>query len=292
VRRLTGAIDDALFGPETGARLVYVQSGLAVVLALRMALGPYRAFAELPTALFDPVPVLAWLPGVPSAAVIIAVQVAGASAALAAAFRRWPRQTFAVAWLCYLFLAGLRGSRGKVLHNDLLLLWTSAVFLLAPTRVSVRDREPSRTYGWPVRVAIVVTALIYFLAAFHKLQRSGLDWVLGDNMRYVLRWGPSVGEPALPGLAAWVGRNAIPAHLSAAFILGVELAFPLAIFWRRARPVLALAAVVLHLGTWLLLGLDYWAWALAVPIVLIDWVWVVDRLRGHDPRSGKRTAVA
>ena len=269
--RVRQLVDDALFGPESGRRLVFVHSALAVLIALRVGLGPYRELARLPDALFDPVPVLAFLPSMPSAAVIVAIQVVGVGAALLAAARRWPRVTFAVAWLAYLVLAGLRGSRGKVLHNDLLLLWTSAVFLLAPVRASWRDREPTRAHGWPVRTAIVVTALIYFFAGYHKLRRSGFDWVTGENMRYILRWGPSIGEPALPSVSDRIADSPLASQLTAAMLLGVELAFPLVIWWRRLRPWLALAAAGLHVGTWFLLGLDYWAWALAVPILLVDW---------------------
>jgi hypothetical protein len=264
-------LKDTLFGPETGRRLVLVHSALAVVIALRVGLGPYRQLAELPDALFDPVPVLGFLSSMPSAGVIGAVQVVGVVAAVLAACRRWPRQAFAVAWLCYLVLAGLRGSRGKVLHNDLLLLWTSAVFLFAPVKVSIRDREKSREHGWPIRTGIVVIALIYFFAAYHKLRRSGLDWVTGDNMSFILRWGPAIGEPALPEVADRIARSDALSRMTAALLLGVEVAFPLVIWWRWMRPWLALAAVGLHIGTWFLLGLDYWAWALTVPIVLIDW---------------------
>ena len=278
LRRL---VDDALWGPETGRRLVFVHSALAVLIALRVGLGPYRELAELPDALFDPVPVLGFLSAMPSAGVIVAIQVVGVVAALLAAARRWPRATFAIAWVCYLVLAGLRGSRGKVLHNDLLLLWTSAVFLLAPVRASWRDREPSRENGWPVRVAIVVAALIYFFAGYHKLRRSGIDWVLGENMQYILRWGPAIGEPALPAVADTIAESPLLSKLTAGMLLGVELAFPLVIWHRWLRPWLGLAAAGLHVGTWFLLGLDYWAWALAVPILLVDWStgWPVQRGR-------------
>lgn len=278
VRRL---LDDALFGPESGRRLVFVHSALAVLIALRVGLGPYRELARLPDALFDPVPVLGFLSGMPSVTAIGAIQVVGVVAALLAAARRWPRVTFAVAWLAYLVLAGLRGSRGKVLHNDLLLLWTSAVFLLAPVRASWRDRVPSRENGWPVRVAIVVAALIYFFAGYHKLRRSGIDWVTGENMRYILRWGPAIGEPALPSVSDRIADSPLASQLTAAMLLGVELAFPLVIWWRRLRPWLALAAAGLHVGTWFLLGLDYWAWALAVPILLVDWSAVRSSRRGR-----------
>jgi hypothetical protein len=271
VPRVRRMIDDALWGPESGRRLVLVQSALALLIAVRVGLGPYRELARLPDDLFDPVPVLGFLSSMPSREVIIGIQVVGVVAALLAAGRRWPRVTFAVAWLAFLVLAGLRGSRGKVLHNDLLLLWTTAVFLLAPANVDWRDTEPKREHGWPIRVATVVMSLIYFFAAYHKLRRSGLGWVTGDNMSFILRWGPAIGQPALPAVADLIADNAVLYHLTAALLLGVELAFPLVIWHRWLRPPIAVAAVGLHIGTWFLLGLDYWAWALTVPIVLIDW---------------------
>ncbi|MGE0796602.1 MAG: hypothetical protein AB7H43_14760 [Acidimicrobiia bacterium] len=283
LRRL---VDDALWGAGTPRRLAFVRSGLAVVIGLRVGLGSYRQLAELPDALFDPVPVLGLLDGMPSAGTIVAIQVVGVVAAGLAAFRRWPRATFAVAWLAYLVLAGLRGSRGKVLHNDLLLLWTSAALLLAPAvgrGAGAHDRRPSRAFGWPVRTATAVGALVYFFAGFHKLRRSGPGWVLGDNIQWVMRWGPSVGSSPLQGLTDWVGAHSLAAIVSAAFIVGVELTFPLVIWHPRVRPLYAAAAVVLHVGTWLLLGLDYWAWALTMPLLLVDWPAVLDRVRaGRD----------
>jgi hypothetical protein len=277
LRRL---LDEALWGPETARRLVFVRTGLAILIGLRVGLGSYRQLAETPDVLFDPVPVLGWLDSMPGAGVIVAVQVVGVIAAALAAARRWPRAAFAVAWVCYLVLAGIRGSRGKVLHNDLLLLWVAAAFLLAPGTAGSHDRTPTRASGWPIRLAIVVTALVYFFAGYHKLRRSGLDWVFGDNMSWIMRWGPSIGASPWQGLTEWVGENRPAAVASAAFILAVELAFPLVIWHRWLRPWWAAAAVALHVGTWLLLGLDYWAWALTVPLVLVDWPAVLDRVRG------------
>lgn len=269
--RVRRALDDALWGPETGARLVVVHVGLSLLIGLRIVLGSYRQLAITPRALVDPVPILGWLDTMPPARVFVALQVVGGLAALAAALRRRPRLAFAVAWVCYLVLAGLRGSRGKVLHNDLLLLWASAPFLLAPSQVDARDPEPRRRYGWPVRTAIVIVALAYAFAGYHKLRRSGPAWAYGDNMRYVALWGPSIGASGWPGLATWVGDHLWVSRASGVFILGLELTFPVVIFARWTRVWYALAAVVLHVMTWFLLGLDYWAWAITVPLVLIDW---------------------
>jgi hypothetical protein len=281
VTRVRRWLDDALWGPETALRLVIVHIGLSALIGLRIVLGSYRQLADTPTALVDPVPLLGWLDRMPSAEVFVAIQVIGGLAALAAVLRRQPRLAFAVAWLCYLVLAGLRGSRGKVLHNDLLLLWASAPFLLAPVgrAVDVRDRVARRGYGWPIRVAMVITALVYFFAGYHKLRRSGIDWVLGDNMRYLMLWGPSIGEAQWEGLARWVGEHLWAAKASGAFILGLEITFPVVLVVRRLQLWYALAAVFLHVTTWLVLGLDYWAWAATVSVLFIDWPALVERLR-------------
>ena len=291
--RLRAALDDALWGPETASRLLLVHIGLSVLIGVRIVAGSYRQLADTPPALVDPVPFLAFLDRMPSAEVFVAIQVVGGVAALAAALRRRPRLAFAVAWACYLVLAGLRGSRGKVLHNDLLLLWASAPFLFAPAVLDVRDRIARRRYGWPVRVAIVIVALVYLLAGYHKLRRSGLEWAYGDNMRYVALWGPSIGGSGWKELAQWTGEHVWVSRASGVFILGFELTFPVVVFVRRLRAWYALAAVFLHVSTWFLLGLDYWAWAITVPLLLIDWPAVAGRLRarGGQP-AGDRRSVA
>jgi hypothetical protein len=270
---------DVLWGPETGARLVVVHVGLSALIGLRIALGSYRQLADTPEALFDPVPILGFLDAVPAAPVLVGLQVVGVVAAAAAVARRHPRLAFAVAWVVYLVLAGIRGSRGKVLHNDLLLIWVSVPFLLAPVRATLQDRTPRRDHGWPIRSAMVVAALIYGLAGLHKLQRSGLDWALGDNVRYVMLWGPSVGQALWDGLATWIAERDWAARATGAFILTFELTFPLAVLRRGLQPLYALVAVCLHVATYILLGLDYWAWAAAVLLLFVDWPAVVASAR-------------
>lgn len=279
-------VDGALWGPETGRRLLFVHTGLAALIGLRIALGSYRELAGTPKALFEPVPVLAWVPSMPPAWGFVALQVVGVLAAMAAVARRRPRLAFAVAWLCYLVLAGLRGSRGKVLHNDLLLLWTSVPFLLAPVEVAWNDRERRRDHGWPLRSATAIAGLIYFFAGYHKLRRSGLDWAVGDNVRYVMLWGPSVGAAKWDAMATWIGEHLWASKATGTFILLFELSFPVALVRRRLQPLYALVAVALHVTTWLFLGLDYWAWALTVLLLFVDWPALIGRMRDGTPAAG------
>jgi hypothetical protein len=286
VNRIRRKVDDILWGPETAARLLIVHVGLAALIGARVALGSYRQLAKTPDALVEPVAVLGWIHSMPPVWVFVAIQLVGTLAAIAAVCRWRVRWTFAVAWLSYLVLAGLRGSRGKVLHNDLLLLWVSAPFLLAPVVArwhgvaELRRQVAQRAFGWPVRAATALCALIYFYAGYNKLTRSGLSWVTGDNMRYVMLWGPRVGSPAWAGLTRWVGEHLWAARGSAAFILAIELSFPVVLFVRRLKAPYAVATMLLHIGTWFLLGLDYWAWALTVPLLLIDWPAVALRVSG------------
>jgi hypothetical protein len=277
--------DDTLFGPETARRLMVVHIGLSLIIAYRLIGYPYWQLADAPPALVDAVPVLGWVDQMPSAEVFVALQVVGFGAALAAALRKRPKLAFALAWVCLLVLAGLRGSRGKVLHNDLLLLWASAPFLLAPAVIDIRDRVARRVYGWPIRSAIVIVALIYLAAGVKKLVSSGPAWVFSDNMQYVMLWGPSVGQPKLPELTQWIGEHPWASILSAAGIIGIELTMPVVLFIRRLRPLYALAAVLLHLMTWVVLGLDYWSWILTVPLLFIDWPKVWDRTRAWRSRD-------
>lgn len=293
--RLRASLDEALWGPETAARLMVVHVGLSALIGVRIVAGSYRQLAGTPAALVDPVPFLGFLDRMPSASIFVALQAVGGLAALAAVLRRRPQLAYAVAWVSYLVLAGLRGSRGKVLHNDLLLLWVSAPFLLAPAAIDLRDRVARRRYGWPIRVAIVITALIYLFAGYHKLRRSGPSWAYGDNMRYVALWGPSIGSSGWKDLAQWTGEHVWVSRASGVFILGFELAFPVVVFVPRLRVLFALGAVFLHVSTWFLLGLDYWAWALTVPLVLIDWPavarWLQARL-GRSPSPVEAEAVS
>lgn len=262
-------IDDALTAPGTAHRLAAVRAGLAVVIALRLATGPYAELAGQPAALFRPPDVLAWLPSMPPLAVLVALQVVGTVAAGAAATGRRATATFAVAWGSLAVLAGLRGGLGKVLHNDVLLLLAAVPIMLAPAGARWGDLRSSRRWGWPVRAAMAVVAAVYFACAVQKLRHSGLDWVTGDNMRWIL-YSASAGTRAPTTAAAlFIADRAWLAHLTAGALLATELAAPVLLAVRRTRLLFVALAALLHLGTWLTLGLDYWGWALTVAVVAL-----------------------
>jgi hypothetical protein len=261
-----------LYPPGTELQLSAVITGLAALLGLQMAFFPWSELAGLPPSLFRPVPVLGFLDAMPSAEVIVAIQVAGVVAA-ALATLGWRRPlTFALAWLPYLVLAGLRASRGKVQHNDLLLLIAAVPFLVAPpTRwLHQASTVPSRRWGWPGRAALTVVAGAYFFTGFRKLLTSGLAWVASDNMRWILYAGAG-GKSKVPEAALFIADRPWLAHLAAAGVMAYELGFPFLMLFRRTRPLLVVLAFAFHGGTWVTLGLDYWKYAFVVTLLLVDW---------------------
>jgi Vitamin K-dependent gamma-carboxylase len=268
-------LDRALFGPESPARLWWTHTALAALIALRIVAGPYRQLDPTPDGLFRPVWFLWWLPSMPDAAAILAIQVIGGAAVVAFVFRRWPRASFAVAWVAYLVLAGLRDSRGKILHNDVLLLLATVPFLVAPLAVDRRERTPDARCGWPIGTGIAVVALGYFFAGYWKLVRSGLDWVTSDNVRLSVAWGPKPAVGRWDWLADVVTSTSWFGKVIAAVTLAFELSFPIVLFVRRARIAYVVIATTLHISTYFLFGLDYWAWIGLLWILFVDWPAVV-----------------
>jgi hypothetical protein len=287
-RSIGRRLDDLLFGPEAPARLVAVQGLFLVLISVRTILSPYPKLAGAPAGLFKPATVVSWLDRMPPRGVIIAVQAVIVAAAIAwfliGRNPQWRgpirRSTYAIAWLGFLFLAALRGSRGKIFHIELLLVWASLPLVFAPGDGRWSDRRPRRRSGWAIRTAIAVMAVIYCMTGIWKLRNSGLDWVFSDNMKWALAWGRVRGErPPLGDLGTFLAYHQWMTEVFAGFILAFECTFPLVVFFRRLRPLYIAAAWLFHLGTMGLLGLDYLVWPCTVTILLVDWPAVADRLQ-------------
>jgi hypothetical protein len=295
VRRLEGFI----FAPEDARRLAALRIGLCGLLAWRLAIGDFTFVADQPGALFQPVSFMKLLPEMPGHDLAVALQVAGVGAALLAAAGLWTRLSLPVAFACALVLNGMLNSTGKIIHNDVLLMLCLVPLLASPgaasaawslrlrrgggkERRAVTAPSSGEAYGWPVRTAMVVVALAYFFVGFQKLRFSGLDWVTTDNLRFVLYASSDVqAEPN--GVALFVADRAWLAHLLAAGTVFVELGFPLALVIPRLRWLFVPAAVSLHIGIWLAMGLDYSAQALTVVIVFVNWPVVVGWMRRRAP---------
>jgi hypothetical protein len=269
-----------LFSPGSELQLTAVTTGLVALIGFQLAFFPWSELAQLPPSLLRPVPLLFFLHAMPPAGVIVSIHVVGVVGAALATVGWRRRTTLAVAWLAYLLLAALRASRGKIQHNDLLLLIGCIPFLLAPVTRWLHQATARRSvrWGWPIHTALAFVAGAYFFTGLRKLTVSGIAWVTSDNMRWILYAGAN-GKAKVPEIALFVADRPWLSHLAAAAVMGFELAFPLLLLHRRARPAIIAAAFAFHGGTWLTLGLDYWKYAFVVALLLVDWVPPVLRLR-------------
>jgi len=298
------AIDRFVFAPEDARRLAAIRIGLFGVLALRLATnGDYADVAGQPQALFDPVSLFHLVSGMPSPGLTAALQVAGVAAALIAAAGLRPRLSFPSAFAIALVLNLMLNATGKIIHNDVVLTLCLLPLLASPRAASrawalplswgrprpAAARERLATaYGWPIRTAMVVIGLAYLIVGVQKLRYSGLDWVTTENLRWVL-YASSDSQADPNAVALFVADRAWLVHLFAAGTIVVEVGFILCLPFARLRWLFVPAAVSLHLGIWIAMGLDYSAQILAVIIVFVNWVPVVGRFRRSPVSTPVRT---
>lgn len=264
-------------GVRATEALAAARLALAVVLGLRLALSPFAAAVGQPQALWQPRGTGLIFRAPPPVALVCALQIVGVAGV---GLYLWRRRlaTLALGWMCLLVLAGLRTSLGKILHNDVLLLLAAVPLLLAgaPRRglggggadrpgVTLDDVEARR--GLDAAAAIVL--LSYFSAGWWKVLRSGPAWAFSDNLRWSLAAGRAGSR--WPGLTSWLVAHPVVCSSLAVGLLVLELSAPLLWFQPRLVPLFVAAAVVMHGGTWLVLGLDYWAHLATVALVLLPW---------------------
>ena len=272
------ALDEWLFAPEMAGRLRVMRLLLAVLLGLRLATSPFRGLAEQPAALFQPVWFLSWMDHMPSVGVIVAFQVVGVLGAIAAVVGWRERGTFLMAWSSLMVLAALRASRGKVQHNDLLLLLVAGVIAAAPVGLRLLDQRRSPAWGWPVRTSLLVVTGAYFLTGFQKLVASGPAWVLSDNLRNVMYAARFSGKAPTDEVSLYIADRPALAHLVALVTVVIELGAVVVLVRPRLRPAFVVAAAMLHAGIYVTHGLDYSMWVATTAVVLIDWDAVLRRV--------------
>lgn len=263
-RRAVAAGEDAGATTRVGGRtpLAVARLALAVLLGLRLALSPFAAAVGQPGSLWRPRGTGLIFGSPPPVALVVGLQGVGAAAA---ALYLWRRRLapLVVAWACLLVLAGVRTSLGKILHNDVLLVVAAPPLLLAG---STPDEREGRT---ALDAAAAIVLLSYLSAAWWKLLRSGPAWALSDNLRWALAAGR--GGSRWPALTGWLVDRPLVCIGLASAIVALELGAPLLWLAPRFAPWFVAAAALMHGGTWLVLGLDYWAQLATVALVLLPW---------------------
>ncbi len=218
----------------------------------------------MPTFLFER---LRWSPGSPETLMLLQVtwKLALALGAIGCCTRMSTLVVFGVG----IYLIGLPHNFGKIHHSDALIVLFLGI--LAASRCgdacSVdawrRGRPgepiPSGEYHWPIRLAWVLFALVFFAAGVSKMRHAGWEWAASDNLAILLvqhhyhvanadpwtTWGLALAQ------VGWLCR------LLAFHTLALELLFPLALLSRRARGLWVAQAFLLQIGIRALMGPDF-----------------------------------
>jgi uncharacterized membrane protein YphA (DoxX/SURF4 family) len=157
-------------------------------------------------------------------------------------------------------------------------------------------RERSEIAGWAVQVLIVFLALSYFFGGYTKLRVTGFDWWHAGAMEVGIA---DLGTPFARNLAEkqlWLVQGIALAGLI------FELCAPLLLFRTRLQRWYAAGAIMLHVGTLVLLpSLNFLGWAVVatvvfelerVPVLLRDQIRSLpvlpDRLKPASPAAQAR----
>ena len=186
----------------------------------------FQGLDALPTALYDPLPVLhvlvaplgwTYRPGVEMLEAIYWIVVVSGVAALIGLLTNVSLVLFA--WGS-IFLQSYEYSFGEFHHPEAPMMIALVVLALSPAGAALsldawRKRRSGHVEGilrigdtspfarWPLLVIQWVLALVYLSAAYHKMRVAGLDWLNGYTLQnYILqdatRWDAAIG--------LWIGQ--------------------------------------------------------------------------------------
>jgi hypothetical protein len=183
-------------------------------------------------------------------------------------------------FLLVLFYQGLLRSFGHFNHDEMLAVYCLAVLAFTPcgdgfsldSRIAkTRKQRPAFAYAYPILLMQLLMAWSYFSSALIKLRVAGLKYLSADNL------------PALAifhsldnlhdthfRLAFWLPQVKTWLPFAIALVLIWELAFPLAVFWRRIRWWILGFGIVFHLATLFLMNI-FFPHHLAMYLIFIDW---------------------
>ena len=182
--------------------------------------------------------------------------------------------------LFVLFYQGLLRSFGHFNHDEMLAVYYLAVLAVTPcgdafsidSRIrKQRGDRPAFAYTYPILLMQLLMAWVYVSSALIKLRVAGFKYLSPDN---------------LPALAIFHSLDnlhdthfklafLLPAvksylPLAVAFVLLWELAFPLAIFWRRLRWWILGIGIGFHLATLFLMNI-FFPHQLAMYLIFVNW---------------------
>jgi hypothetical protein len=251
-------LDSWLFEPAPAERLAVLRVlvGAFSVIYLAARLPTFLALGER-RGQFDPVGLLWWLTApLPTALVVvwtIGTLLIGV-AFTAGLVTRVSGPAFAAGMI---LATTYRSSWGQILWLENLMVIQLLIVAFSASgdawalgrQVAGRPTEASATYGWPLRLAALVTVTTYVLAGLTKLRIGGLDWMWGDTLRNHIAYSAArlelFGETSSP-----LGRAVVPLGVwlrpFAIMTIVIELAAPVALLGGRIRTTWVVLAWTMH----------------------------------------------
>lgn len=249
----------------------------------------FSSWGDVSRAFWMPMPVFELLGLEPLAAANLQwIEVIWRISLVTSAIGLFSRVSMITAALLGFYLLGLPHNFGHVYHFDATLVLIG--FILACSRAgdgfsidAYRQRRetpaPSGEYTWPIRMAWVAIALVFFAAGVAKFRYGGLEWIWSNNMSILLMqsaYHTSDADP-ITGLGLWIAQRPWLASVLAGFSAVVEIAYPLALFNRTARWVLVPSAFMMLVGIRLLMGPTFGGF-LVVNVFWVPWKALLERV--------------
>jgi len=187
------------------------------------------------------------------------------------------RVSTASSFVLGVYLLGLPHNFAKIEHSDALVVIILGIMALSRcgdgcsvdrliwrgrqgTVPSAKHAAMSGEYTWPVRTVWLILALIFFGAGVSKIGRSGIEWVISDNLAILLiqsnyhianvdpltSWGLNLAQ------YGWICR------LLAAATIAFEVGYPLTLFSRGARWIIVPVVFSIQVGIRVLMGPSFY----------------------------------
>lgn len=119
---------------------------------------------------------------------------------------------------------------------------------------------PGVRYGWPLRLAALVTVLTYVVTGVAKLRYGGAHWLGGDSLLHQVAFDNArkqvLGDSVAPLASAAVGHPALFRPMGPLTLL-VELGAPVALLGRRWAVSWVGAAWAFHVGILALMAIAF-----------------------------------
>jgi hypothetical protein len=186
--------------------------------------------------------------------------------------------------LLFLFYQGLLRSFTHFNHDEMPAVFILFVLAFAPcgdafSLDSLRTRRggvragraaDALVYGYPILLMRLLLAWSYFSSALIKLRVAGLGYFGADNLPTlaVVNSLDNLHDTHFRA-AFWLVQQREYTPYFVALVLLWELAFPLAVFSRRARAVILSLGVAFHLGTLVFMNI-FFPYHLALYVVFLD----------------------